>query len=152
WEREANGWRSLLPSGTSFPFALLFLAYTLVDAVTLRALHVANERGASPYHSEMSVADGLGGKFVLSDPSAWEEGLFITTVLSAAAQRAVLAVWIAFGCGRWFSRLGIAVVTSAFLYVMIRSQLSAPEESWRGVLVPIAAIPLQILLLATPLA
>ncbi|HEV3343973.1 MAG TPA: hypothetical protein VG125_26600 [Pirellulales bacterium] len=149
---QTSGWRTLLPGGASFPFALLLLAYALFDVLAPCALRVANDRAASPWHSEMSVEDGLGGQFVLSDASGWKTGLFMATVFSSVAQSAVFAIWIAFGCGKWLTRLGIAVIAAACLHGLIQAQLAAPVESWHEIVRPFAAIPLLILSLVTPFA
>lgn len=149
---EFSRWRSLLPGGSTLPFAILFLAYASFDVVIPSAVRATAGDPASPYLSKTSISDSLGGAFEQSDLSAWSVGLFIVTVFSTGVQRAVLAVWVAFGCGTWPVRLGMALIASACLYAMIQAQLSPPQASWQGIVAPFAAMPLESLSLVTPLA
>lgn len=146
---------SLLPGGANWPFALLCGAYLILDILAPWTVYLSTQRGASPYWFSTTFEDSLGGRFGIeseTDGSAWKVALSAALFMSCPLQRGVFGIWIAFGPGRWFIRLATAMIASAFLYIVVLVPLSVEVESWRDLLAPFAAMPLELLSFVAPLA
>ena len=152
--RETSRWRAVWIGGRYFPLVFLFSIYAAFNSLVPCVLLVADATTASPFWSNTTLTDGLGGRFSITGvlhPS-WMDGLEIALIFGMVAQRAMFVAWAVFGLGKWHVRYGVALISSAFLYAIVQVRLGEHPGRWQDCIAPLLAMPLEFLALAAPLA
>ncbi|HET6879759.1 MAG TPA: hypothetical protein VFI31_06380 [Pirellulales bacterium] len=153
---EFESWRATLLGGRYSPLLILFAVYLAFHLLTPCLLYLARSNTRSGmWHYEVQrrrenpMSDGLGGRFAqfnhTASTASWVNGVVALICTSAMVQRAMFAVWVAFGSGRWLVRLALALAASACLYAIMQWQIGLDIGGRRGDIDPFMLMPMEML-------